>query len=325
MSRNEYRKFYETPEYNIDQAREYEKTENSDDKRNPNKKRFTKSSTEADSSENKTDNREETEKQETPNLNQRISIEIEVIPDSNSSQNNGDALHNENQISNLSENKIANSPENQTHETTHTKDKSKKIFQVVTNKPETKHSRLTKDNLRIKVCRMAGNSMFELLKYRCKRKKLLLKDVNVAKLFGNIRKQKWFVKRKIKFIFASNHANKKIITKMIKKDSIFRKLVNLKFEDFYKNHFMINYKFLPKDKKTLLFLSHFETLEDYLEKEEEKEKEKKEYTEEESKIYLDKLKATGNSLIYEINGGGYYKSRCNRRKIRTKICFIRYK
>ena len=325
MSRNEYRKFYETPEYNIDQARECEMTENSDDKRKPNKKGFTKSSTEADSSENKTDNREETEKQETPNLNQRISIEIEVIPDSNSSQNNGDALHNENQISTLSENKIANSPENQTHETTHTKDKSKKIFQVVTNKPETKHSRLTKDNLRIKVCRMAGNSMFELLKYRCKRKKLLLKDVNVAKLFGNIRKQKWFVKRKIKFIFASNHANKKIITKMIKKDSIFRKLVNLKFEDFYKNHFMINYKFLPKDKKTLLFLSHFETLEDYLEKEEEKEKEKKEYTEEESKIYLDKLKATGNSLIYEINGGGYYKSRCNRRKIRTKICFIRYK
>jgi hypothetical protein len=172
---------------------------------------------------------------------------------------------------------------------------------------------------------MAVNSMFELLKYRCERKELLLNEVNVAKLFGNIRKQKWFVKRKIKFIFASNHDNKKIITKMIKKDLVFRKLVNLKFEDFYRNHFIINYKFLPKNKRTLLFLSHLETFKEYLENEKEKEKEKNEFSEEESKKYLDELKATGNSLIYEINGGGYYQSRCNRRKIRTKICFIRYK
>ena len=327
MSRNEDKKFYETPEYNIDQARECEMTENSDDKRKPNKKGFTKSSTEADN-ENKTDNREETEQQENSNLNQRNTIEVEVIPDSNASQNSGDALNNENQITNLSGNKAqkkkGKSPENLTHETTHTKDKSKKIFKVEIN-PKTKHSRLTKDNLRIKACRMAVNSMFELLKYRCERKELLLNEVNVAKLFGNIRKQKWFVKRKIKFIFASNHDNKKIITKMIKKDLVFRKLVNLKFEDFYRNHFIINYKFLPKNKRTLLFLSHLETFKEYLENEKEKEKEKNEFSEEESKKYLDELKATGNSLIYEINGGGYYQSRCNRRKIRTKICFIRYK
>ena len=328
MSRNEDKQFYETPEYNIDQARECENTENSDDKRKPDKKRFTKSSTEKDN-ENKTDNREEREQQETPNLNQRMPIEVEVIPDSIDSQNNGDALDNKNQINNLSGNKAekkkANTPKIQTHETTQKKDKSKKIFKVEKINPETKHNRLTKDNLRIKACRMAVNSMLNLLKYRCERKGLVLNDVKVAKLFGNIRKQKWFVKRKIKFIFASNHANKKIIRKMIKKDSIFRKLVNLKFEEFYKNHFIINYKFLPKNKRTLMFLAHFETFEECLKNEKEKEKEKNEFTEKISKKYLDKLKATGNSLIDEINGGGYYKSRCSRRKIRTKICFIRYK
>jgi hypothetical protein len=32
------------------------------------------------------------------------------------------------------------------------------------------------------------------------------------------------VKRKIKYIFASKHANKEVIIKMIKKDKVFRKL-----------------------------------------------------------------------------------------------------
>ena len=182
MNNNKERRLYEKNEYNINQATECEKTENSEAKRRPDKKRLTKSSTEADT-ENKTDNREETEPQETPNLNQRMIIEVEVIPNSNASQNNGDALHNENQIINLSRNraqkKKLNSPESQTHETTDTKVKSKKIFIVVKGNdtsipPEEKHSRLTNDNQKIKVCRMAVNSIFGLLKYRCERKNLVI-------------------------------------------------------------------------------------------------------------------------------------------------------
>jgi hypothetical protein len=233
------KRLFERQEYNIDQAQEYEKTENSDDKRKPDKKRFTKSSIEADT-ENKTDNREETEQKETPSLSQGMAIDPEEIPDPNGSQNNGDALDNENQIRNLSGNKVkkkkANSPDSQTHETTKTKDKSKKNFEVkhdTSIAPETKHSKSTKDNKIIKVCRWATNSIFKVLKHRCKLNKLALKKVKVVKLFGSIRKQRWFVKRKLKYIFASKHANKRVIKKMIKEDSIFKKLVELKFEDFY--------------------------------------------------------------------------------------------
>lgn len=273
-------RLYEKIDYNIDQAAQCEKTENSDDKRRTDKKRLTKSSTEADT-ENKTDNREETEPQETPNFNQRMTIEVEVIPDSNASQNNGDALNNENQIINLSRNiaqkKKPNSPESQTHETTDTKVKPKIIFRVIKGNipPEEKHSRLTNDNLKIKTCRMAMKSIFDLLKYRCERENLVIEEVDPAELFGNIHKQRWFVKRKIKYIFASKHANKEVIIKMIKKDKVFRKLVNLKFEEFYNNYFIINNKFLRKNKGTLMLLSHLNTFKYFLEKEKKKEKEKR--------------------------------------------------
>lgn len=329
---SEDKKFYETAEYNTDQTRECEKTENSDGKRKQDNKRLTKSSTEADT-ENKTDNREETERQETPILNQRMSIEVEVIPDSNVSQNNGDVINNESQISNLSKNKSqkkkAISPESQTHETTNTKDKPKKIFKVVYRKndtsiaPETKHSRLTKDNQRLKVARMGVNSMFILLKHRCEKQGLVLKKVKVKKLFGNINKQKWFVKRKMKYIFASKHANKKVIKIMIKKDSIFKKLVNLTFEDFYINYFLVNNRYLPINKRTVLFLAHLENFIKCLENE--FEKNENEFTIEENEEYVDKLMITGTSLIYEINGGGNYDPRCNRKRIKNKICFIKYK
>ena len=134
MDNNKGARLYEKIEYNVYHATQYEKTENSEDKRRPDKKRLTKSSTEADT-ENKTDNMEETEPQETPNFMQRMTIGVEVIPDSNASKNNGDAFNNENQIINLSGNrarkKKPNSPESQTHETTDTKVKPKIIFMVI--------------------------------------------------------------------------------------------------------------------------------------------------------------------------------------------------
>jgi hypothetical protein len=172
---------------------------------------------------------------------------------------------------------------------------------------------------------MAMKSIFDLLKYRCERENLVIEEVDPAELFGNIHKQRWFVKRKIKYIFASKHANKEVIIKMIKKDKVFRKLVNLKFEEFYNNYFIINNKFLRKNKGTLMLLSHLNTFKYFLEKEKEKEEEKKEHTEKEIKEYLKKLNETGISFINEINGRGFYQPRCNRKKIRTKICFIRYK
>lgn len=62
---------------------------------------------------------------------------------------------------------------------------------------------------------------------------------------------------------------------MIKKDKVFRKLVNLKFEEFYNNYFIINNKFLRKNKGTLMLLSHLNTFKYFLEKEKKKEKEKR--------------------------------------------------
>lgn len=324
------KRFFETQEYYIDKAPECEKTENSDDKRKQDKNRFTKSSTEADI-ENKTDNREEMALQEIPNLSQRMDIDPEDIPDTNGGQNNGDALDKENQIINLSGNKTqkkkAKSPDSQTHETTKAKDKSKKIFKVVTSEhdtsiaPSEKHTRLTKDNQRIKLVRWATNSVFNILKYRCKMERLVLKSVKVKRLFGNILKQRWFVKRKLKYIFAAKHENKKVIKKMIKRDLIFKKLVEMKFEDFYLNYFLVDNRYLPLNID--MFLAHSKTFKNYLEKEERKEANK--FKEEETKDYIDKLKQTGIDLIDEINGGGCYDPRCIRKKIRTKICSIRYK
>ena len=57
-------------------------------------------------------------------------------------------------------------------------------------------------------------SIFDLLKYRYERKTLVIEEVDPAELFGNIRKQRQFMKKKIKYIFASKHANKEVIIKM---------------------------------------------------------------------------------------------------------------
>jgi hypothetical protein len=326
------KRFYETSEYDIAHTRNCEKTDNSEDKRKPDKKMFTKNSTK-EVTEDKSDKREETEQYESNNLNQRKPIDEERIPDSNVSQNNGDALDNESQIINLSENKTrkekANSPESQTHETTKAKNKSRKIFKVVyvikkkkSSKGYEKHDRLSKDNQIIKVCRMGMDSIYKLLKYRCEREGFTLKKVKVRKLFGNILKQRWFVKRKFKYIFATKHANKRVIRKMIKKDLIFKKLVELKFEDFYQKYFMINNRYLPVNEINAIYLQHFESLGKYLDKE--SEKKPKQYTEEENEQYLKELIITGLCFISDIKGEGYYNPRCIRKKIRRKIFFIMY-
>jgi hypothetical protein len=318
-------KFFQSDEYTKFNTRANENTEISDNKRKPDKKTFTKSSTEADTG-NKTENREETEQKESPNLNQRIPMELEVIPDSNPNQNNGDALHNENQISNLSENrtqnKKVNSTDSKTLEATKTKEKEK-IFEIkktnrnndTSNPPAEKHGRDTKDNLTIKTFRRAVKSIYDVLYNRCSYG-LKLEEVDVIKLFGKIKKQRWFIKRKIKYIFASKHANKKVIKKMMKKDGIFKNLVELTFEDFYKKYFIINNKYFPIDKKSSLFCQHLKTFQNFLQEESEKDNNEK---------YIEKLEKTGNSLIDEINGGGFYDPRCNRKRIKTKVCFIKYK
>ena len=324
------KRLYETSEYDKDHTRNCEKTDNSEDKRKPDKKMFTKNSTKEDT-EDKSDKREETEQQESNNLKQKMPIVYKLIPKSKASQNNGDALDNESQIINLSENKTrkekANSPESQTHETTKAKNKSRKIFKVVIKKKKSskgyeKHDRLSKDNQIIKVCRMGMDSIYKWLKNRCEREGFTLKKVKVRKLFGNILKQRWFVKRKFKYIFASKHANKRVIRKMIKKDLIFKKLVELKFEDFYQKYFMINNRYLPVNERNVIYLQHFESLGKYLDKE--SEKKPKQYTEEENEEYLKELIITGLCFISDIKGEGYYNPRCIRKKIRRKIFFIRY-
>jgi hypothetical protein len=325
MKKDEDKRLFENFDYIKDHTRNCQNTENSDDKRKPDKKTFTKSSTGADT-ENKTENREETEQQESPNLNQRMTIELEVIPNSNTSQNNGDALHNENQISNLSENrtqnKKVNSTDSQTLEATKTKEK-KIIFGIIksnrnndtSNPPYQKHGKDTTDNLTIKTFRRAVKSIYDVLYNRCSYG-LKLEEVDVIKLFGKIKKQRWFIKRKIKYIFASKHANKKVIKKMMKKDGIFKNLVELTFEDFYKKYFIINNKYFPIDKKSSLFLKYLKTFQNFLQEESEKDNNEK---------YIEKLEKTGNSLIDEINGRGFYDPRCNRKRIKTKVCFIKYK
>ena len=326
------KRFYETSEYDIAHTRNCEKTDNSEDKRKPDKKMFTKNSAK-EVTEDKSDKREETEQYESDDLNRRTPVDEERIPDSKASQNNGDVLDNESQIIYLSGNKTreekANSPESQTHETTKEKNKSRKICKVAydekkkkSSKGYEKHNRLSKDNQIIKVCRMGMDSIYKFLKYRCEREGFTLKKVKVRKLFGNILKQRWFVKRKFKYIFATKHANKRVIRKMIKKDLIFKKLVELKFEDFYQKYFMINNRYLPVNEINAIYLQHFESLGKYLDKE--SEKKPKQYTEEENEQYLKELIITGLCFISDIKGEGYYNPRCIRKKIRRKIFFIRY-
>jgi hypothetical protein len=313
------------------------KCQNTDieDKKISDTKRSTNCSTGTDT-ENKFHSGEEIEKQEYHILNQGKCFNPNLIPDSKDSQNDPDALHddNEKKIENLEANKTKKgkiiSPSNQTYQIIEVKDRPEKklktsIFDIKKNTSinlESSHSLLVKDNLRIKVIRASMNSIFNYLNNRCKRFGLKLNKVNVINLFGNIRKQRWFVKRKLKYMFASNHDNKRIIIKMIKKDLVFRKLVELKFGDYYNNYFMINNRYLPINAINEIYLAKFESLGKYLEKE--SKKKKNDLTEEKNEKYLKELIVTGLSVIYEINGEGYYNQRCLKPKFKTKICFIRY-
>jgi len=318
------KKFYENKKYIEYQDRNCEKTGISEEKRELDKKRFTNSST-GTNTENKSDIKEETARYESSNTNQKMSLDFNAIPDSRDNLNNGDELNNINLLNNLSGNRTRNNRENSPNgQTPQTKKKSKNIFGTVTinsNTLETKHSRLTKDNQRIKVCRKSVNSMRNYLNYRCERRGLELKKVKVKELFGNINKQRWFIRRKIKILFVSNPNNRKVIKKMMKVDPIFKRFVELKFEDFYNKYFILKNRYIPY-RNNFMLLSHFETFEKYLEK---LEKETNEIEEKKNKEYVKQLKETGNNLIKEIKEGTDYSSRCNRKRIRSNICFIKYK
>jgi len=238
----------------------------SEEKRELDKKRLTNCST-GTNTENKSDIKEEAARYESSNANQKMSLDFNPIPDSSDNLNNGDELNNINLLNNLSGNRTRNNRENSPNgQIPQTKKKSKNIFKTVTinsNTLETKHSRLTKDNQRIKVFRKSVNSMLNCLNYRCKRRGLELNKVKVKKFFGNINKQRWFIRRKIKILFASNPNNRKVIKKMMKVDPIFKRFVELKFEDFYNKYFILKNRYIPY-RNNFMFLSHFETFEKYL-------------------------------------------------------------
>ena len=319
-------RLYGKIEYKEAQDRNCENTENSDEKRESGQRRLTNCSTRTNT-ENNSRIREETSRQESSNTNQNTTLDLNDIPAPSHTQNNEDELNNENQIKNLSQNRTrenrVNSPNGQTPQTINS---SKKIFKVIngantnTSKTlETIHSKDTKDNQRIRVVRGAFKYMIKFLNGRCKKAKLghQLIDVNVQKLFGNILKQRWFLRRKIKILFASKPENKKVIKKMMMKDdSIFKRFVELKFEDFYKNIFLKNNRYLPLERNnSSIFLHHLKTFKNYLEKLRKKYDAK----------YVGKLEETGNNLINEIKGGAFYLSRCKRKRIMKAICLIKYK
>ena len=325
-------RLYENKDYNEAQARNYENTENSDEKKESDQRRLTNGSTRTDT-ENNSGIREETARQESSSTHQNMALDLNVIPAPSDSQNNEDELNNENQLNNLAQNRTrenrVNSPNDQTPQTINN---SKKIFEVIneantntSNTLGTTHSRDTKDNQIIKVIRWPFNSICKYLNYRCERQGLglQLEKVDVRKLFGNIHKQRWFIRRKIKILLASNPDNKRIIKKMMKVDRIFKRFVELKFEDFFNNHFLLNNRYLPLDENTSIFLSHFKSFGKYLK--DELDKSKNEIEKRKNIEYIKKLIKTGHTLIDEIKGRGVYLSRCKRKRIMTKIYIIKYK
>jgi len=318
-------RLYEKIEYNEAQARNCENTENSDEKKESDQRRLTNCSTRTNT-ENNSGIREETARQESSSTNQNMALDLNDIPAPRHTQNNEDELNNENQIKNLSQNRTrenrVNSPNDQTPQTINS---SKKIFKVIngantnTSKTlETIHSKDTKDNQRIRVVRGVFKYMIEFLNGRCEKANLGRKliDVNVQKLFGNILKQRWFLRRKMKILLASKPENKKVIKRMMMKDdSIFKGLVELNFEDFYKILFVKNNRYLPLDRNSSILLNHLKTFKNYLEEVRKKYNAK----------YANKLKETGNNLINEIKGGDFYLARCKRKRIMKAICLIKYK
>jgi len=91
---------------------------------------------------------------------------------------------------------------------------------------------------------------------------------------------------------------------MMKVDRIFKRFVELKFEDFFNNHFLLNNRYLPLDENTSIFLSHFKSFGKYLK--DELDKSKNEIEKRKNIEYIKKLIKTGHTLIDEIKGRGVY-------------------
>jgi hypothetical protein len=118
----------------------------SDCNKNSEKKKLSENSTGTDS-ENKSQSKENIENQESSNLITNSEFD--------SSKNNGDILGNEIKFDTLLKNKTKkekeNFPDSQIHQINDSKSESKIIFTTIT--PETKHSKFSKDLLRIKIYR----------------------------------------------------------------------------------------------------------------------------------------------------------------------------
>ena len=135
----------------------------SDCNKNSEKKKLSENSTGTDS-ENKSQSKENIENQESSNLITNSEFD--------SSKNNGDILGNEIKFDTLLKNKTKkekeNFPDSQIHQINDSKSESKIIFTTIT--PETKHSKFSKDLLRIKICRKSMNTILIYLIHRYKKK-----------------------------------------------------------------------------------------------------------------------------------------------------------
>jgi hypothetical protein len=262
-------------------------------------------------------------KQKSSNLKQKMDIDYNAIPVSNNNLNAEDILGNENHFDTLLKNKNKkekeNSPDRKTYEIAKTNPEQKNLSTTTTT--GTKHSKFSKDLLRIKVCRKSMKTIYIFLNNRCKREGLHLKKVKINELYGNVRKRRWFLRRKIKVILASNPYNKRVIKQMIEKnDIIFKIFVEYEFEDFYTKLFLNKNnkkKFLKLNdiNDTSLHLTQFKTFEEHLTEE------KNNSTEE----YVVRLSKIGYDFIKDIKGNGDLYLRIAKKRIKTKSYSIRYK
>lgn len=179
--------------------------------------------------------------------------------------------------------------------------------------------KIRKDNNRITIFRMAMNfSILNFLNHICETHKLKIRKVNVKRLIKNIKQQRWFLRKTIKYLFCKNsNRNKKVFREMIKKDELFGKFVNYTFEKFYKEIFLFEengkekiYILLDPITEKAFKLSKFQNFNICLTK-------IKKYAKEEAK-----LRTIGYNLIKDIKGNGNLHMRCNRKKFRTKIYFL---
>jgi hypothetical protein len=222
---------------------------NSNSTENSEKENLTESNT-GTNNENKNENKEGIESQES--LNSNSTKEVLCIEISN-----------------------CDNSDSQVHETIKLKDKSKGLHTKKNKKIykkkmlKNKENNKPKDARRIEICKMSMNSAYRFLNHRCKIHKLCLKKIDGKKYFGNAEEKSLLLNSKLKDIFSENFHNKKVIEKMIKKDLVFKKFVNLEFEEYYRDIFLfkeVNKEkiYLVMDRKTdfkfkVLNFDNFET------------------------------------------------------------------